>query len=303
MFFDQLSGIKETALITEFHLTMSMKTRSKTDISLISVSAALFMYYAGSWGLRRYWYALLIRTSLENIPSDLSSLMRMIVRLILVLVIMIYTGQTSIFRRKRSSFFKGLVSGIYIIIFAVGSVICHICLLYAGQPYDNPGIRKVIYYCLYFLLVGVIEELFYRGVISDLILRITLKKENSGRSVAVAVVLSGLIFSLSHAAYLFRSGTSGDLIQMSGALVMGMLFTAVYYRTGNIFSVIFLHVINDIAAGLPLLFSQNTGGISGVIDNYNILNLVSLLPYIGILFFVLRRQNLDKILDTIHERE
>lgn len=299
MFFDQLSGIKGTALITEFHLTMSMKTRGKTDISLISVSAALFLYYAGSWGLKRYWHVLLVRAGLGNIPSDVSSIMRMTIRFILVLIIMILTGQISVLHRKRSNFFKGLVSGIYIVIFAVGSVICHVCLLYTGQPNDNPGLRKILFYCLYFLLVGVIEELFYRGIVADLILRITMKKEISTRSVAAAVVLSGTIFSLSHAGYLFRSGTSGDLIQMSGAFVMGMLFTTVYYRTGNIFSVIFLHVINDIAAGLPLLFSQNTGGISGIIDNYNLLNLVSLVPYISILLFVLRRQNLEEILDTI----
>ena len=111
MYLYRLSGIRKTVLTTEFHLTMSMKKRSKTDISLISVSAALFMYYAGSWGLRRYWRILLERSGLGSIPSDVSSIMRMTVRLILVLIIMIITGQAGIFRRKSGSFFKGLVSG------------------------------------------------------------------------------------------------------------------------------------------------------------------------------------------------
>ena len=270
---------------------------SPISISWMRVWTALIFYLMGSLLLRRYWPALLIRTGLGDIPSDLSSLLRMCARLLLVLGIMVAAGQTYIFRRKGTGFLKGLVPGGYILFFAAGSILYNLYAIGGPQLEDLPGMRLILYYLIYFLFVGVTEELLYRGIAADMVLRLILRHGKNAGSVVCAVLLSGALFSLMHSVNLLHADSIGVLIQMLGAFFMGMLLTAVYYRTSSIYVVIFLHVINDIAGGLPLILDQNAGGISGVISGYGLQDILLLLPYIAALLIVLRRRKLADILE------
>ena len=72
---------------------------------------------------------------------------------------------------------------------------------------------------------------------------------------------------------------------------MGMFLTAIYYRTRNIYAVMILHIVNDLAAALPfaILKGGDGAGISGVISGYGASELLMLIPYVVLIMILLRR--------------
>ena len=88
---------------------------------------------------------------------------------------------------------------------------------------------------------------------------------------------------------------SGVLVQMLGAFLMGMVLVAVYYRTANIYAVIILHAVNDIAAAMPVTILRSEQTISDMISGYGIKDVLLLLPYIAVLFVILRPAKTESI--------
>ena len=76
---------------------------------------------------------------------------------------------------------------------------------------------------------------------------------------------------------------------------MGMVLTAVYYRTGNIYAVIILHAINDLAAAMPVTIIQSDQNISDVISGYGLVDIMMLLPYIAVLMVILRPSKMEDL--------
>ena len=275
---------------------MKNDTKYRFKSSCFSVCAAVFLYLSGSFAIKRYWSGFLRRVGRATLSPYLASLLRMMIFLLLVLFILILTRQVWVLFQRRTSFLKGLVPGSYIILFALMSILYN--LFYAGFQ-AVPNKRLLLYYVIYFLLVGIIEELFFRGILAEQILQIILEHKHDRSSIIKSVIFSSLIFALFHIQNLFGADAAGVLIQMLGAFLIGMVFTAVYYRTGNIYVVIFLHAFNDIAAVFPLLFGQNDAGLSDIISSYGLLDIFLLLAYIPVLLVVLRRAKTDEILQRI----
>ncbi|MDR0907305.1 MAG: CPBP family intramembrane metalloprotease [Rikenellaceae bacterium] len=92
------------------------------------------------------------------------------------------------------------------------------------------------------VLAPVCEEMLFRGLILEYI--------KQKRGVAVAVVLSALIFGLVHAPI---------LPQMVNAFVLGIMLGYVYVLTGSLVSVIIVHAANN---ALSYLIMELTGGQS-----------------------------------------
>ena len=82
---------------------------------------------------------------------------------------------------------------------------------------------------------------------------------------------------------------------MAGAFVLGMFLTAVYFRSGNIYTVIFLHILNDIVAALPVTILKSDISINDIISGYEAADLTMLIPYIIVLIFLLRPKKLEEI--------
>lgn len=213
----------------------------------------------------------------------------------------------------RQGFFRSLVPGAYILAYALFTLVWN--LIAAVQ--DSVGLQSwltIVSAILYFIAVGMAEESMFRGVIADLLIRHFLNRpeeaaETASREpaagagflssdaarVRAAVVLSGLLFGLIHGVNLQSASVSGVLIQMTGAFVIGMLITAVYFRTKNIWAVIFLHAFNDIAAGLPAAILDLNMDLTDVIDGSDWTTLALLIPYLAALLIVLRPSKLREI--------
>ncbi len=108
------------------------------------------------------------------------------------------------------------------------------------------------------------------------------------------VIFSAILFALSHALN-FRSGYMyGVVMQICGAFVMGFYLAAVYYRTRNIFTVIFLHFFNDIAAGMTTTIFRMDGDLLDIVEGYGPENVIVLLPFLFAGIYLLRRRKIEE---------
>jgi membrane protease YdiL (CAAX protease family) len=103
----------------------------------------------------------------------------------------------------------------------------------------------------YAIGVAPAEETFFRGL---LLPQLRLKFSPIGPAVAVgmALVLSSLVFALYHLPGLLLDGASSGgtaaldiAIELGRLFTVGMLYAALYLRTGNLFLVIGIHALGD----------------------------------------------------------
>jgi membrane protease YdiL (CAAX protease family) len=122
------------------------------------------------------------------------------------------------------------------------------------KPYltDTPTIWKVVIEgFVYYIGVGMIEELYVRGFLLNIIEKLFRKSKNA---VLWAVVLSSLVFGLGHIPGMLGSppfAAAGNVIWTIG---LGLYFGAVYKRTGNLWVPIILHAVLNFS-GIPFVFS------------------------------------------------
>ena len=160
-----------------------------------------------------------------------------------------------------------------------------------GGRYSFNPIWQIPIFIAAMFLTGLTEELYFRGLVSNLFL------EKFGRNrygVWSAVICSGMIFGLMHLGNLFAADPGGVLIQTFAAAAMGMALTAIYYKTRNIWVVIFLHAFNDFCA---LIISACISGVSmaGIIGSYSPLQFISAAPYIIVTIILLRDNEMNRI--------
>ena len=251
--------------------------------------------------LYRYWGSFLYRMGLyDKLPAYLSASGRLFVLLSVILFQMFLINGMHIFTRRRQTLPGALIPGLYLI----AASFCSIGVGLMNAEDFQKG-STIVFSITYFILVGITEELVYRGVAADILLKTFLFRANpSGdrpyeragrRAVWLAVVCSGLIFGIAHLSNMSHAGVSGVLVQMLGAFLMGMVLVAVYYRTANIYSVMILHAINDIAAAMPVTILKSDQTISDVISGYGVRDVLLLIPYIVVLLIILRPSKMESI--------
>lgn len=110
---------------------------------------------------------------------------------------------------------------------------------------SNINVYEVIALLLYTLTVGLFEEIMCRGWLQNEFIE-RFGKDRKG--VIYSIVVSGSIFGFMHITNLFfGQDVFTTLIQIMAAIVTGVSFGAIYYRTKNIWSVIILHGLWDFA--------------------------------------------------------
>ena len=149
----------------------------------------------------------------------------------------------------------------------------------------------VVWFLIGMTSVGVAEEFLFRGVIAQTLL------EHFGTSRAgvwKACLLSGVLFGAAHLSNLIGSAPLGVLMQCVFAASLGTLYTAVYYRTGNLWVTAFLHAGMDItsmlAGGL-----YGTQSVAESISGYDLSMLTSVFIYLIPTVFLLRKKKIGEV--------
>ena len=273
----------------------------KTKYPFWTLLAFLICYKFSQTFISKCWNWFIYRAGLHGrLPAYFSGSLQLSLRLLVILFLMYLISHMHIFTRRRQRLPGALVPGLYLLVMSflsIGWGLMH------AEGFQSRS--TILFSITYFILIGVIEELVYRGVAADILLKTFLFRLNpsgnrsydrTGRKVIwEAVLCSGLIFGIAHISNMSYADISGVLVQMLGAFLMGMVLVAVYYRTANIYAVIILHAVNDIAAAMPVTILRSEQTISDMISGYGIKDVLLLLPYIAVLFVILRPAKTESI--------
>ena len=145
----------------------------------------------------------------------------------------------------------GFLRGFYIGGFMVGyCVYVAVAQLFLQSVSGSDGVRSaggIMIYILTMFLVGMNEEVIMRGIVLNLFAD---RFSNTRRGVLAAIILSSVIFGAAHIPNVL-SGVplSSALIQALQATLLGVLFAAIYLRSGNLWICIIIHALVDFAKG------------------------------------------------------
>lgn len=247
----------------------------------IFVVAVFFIAFKGSG-----WMISLITNDADNYGI---LFVKEAIGAVIAIFLVWYSGVSKIFDRKGIGIGKGLFIGLYNVV--IGTLTLIINLFWEEAEHNLQPWYFILSFLLCMVCVGITEELVFRGVIAEILFH---KFGANKAGIWKAVLLSGIFFGVMHLSNIFYASPIGVIVQVIGACISGMLFTAIYYRSGNIWVTIIIHAYIDMAALILSGFFGN-GTIESTISDYKFSNLIGCIPYIIVLLFLLRNKKIQEI--------
>ena len=219
----------------------------------------------------------------------------------LVLIVMILFKNSYVFTAKKQKFVKSITLGFPMLIIAA------ISLLGSLSSLDGFNFGNFINLLLLTIFIGIAEEFLCRGWLQNEFIE---RYGDTKKHIVLSLLFSSLIFGLIH----FSNMLAGQdlfttIVQVLQATSAGLLLGSIYYKTKNIWAVIFLHSIYDFClmiGDLNLIkdctFNTPTTGI--VLYNTFSTLVLSAINIVGALL-VLKRTNLKdgtKVIDKNDKR-
>lgn len=250
---------------------------------LFAIFYAIFIKITGT--------ALYVLLKFLNKIPDLISVINYLLLCVILFFILKKLKLLGILKEKGNGFWYGIKVGAFIVCLGIFSIVDDL-----PQNISQGQIQPFIYivaFCLDMLFVGITEEIVFRGIIQNKIYECFDMKTRKG--IYMAIICSGLIFGSCHILN-SMSGISfrAALMQATGVSGMGIYFSAIYYRSNNIYSMIALHAFNDFA-NLTASGIWGIGDLSTVVENYNIYALVGFAFYLALSLFLLRKSKLNQL--------
>ncbi|MDO4848521.1 MAG: type II CAAX endopeptidase family protein [Coriobacteriia bacterium] len=164
---------------------------------------------------------------------------------LLLYLVLFRTGRLGLLTKKGRGFAAGLRTGGYCLGF-IAAAAGQALLAGFAQGYGINLAGASVVYVLFMLMVGVTEEIVARALIAETFL----EHFGTAREGALrAALASGVIFGAMHLTNAIGGNLPGTMIQVSLCVTAGVLYAAVYFRSGNLWSIVLIHGLNDVAAG------------------------------------------------------
>lgn len=128
--------------------------------------------------------------------------------------------------------FSGLLIMLPALVFALWNIVIH----FITKGDFNPLTTEIL---ILGLAPAVFEEVVFRGIFIH-------NLKASGKSNMAALLIPAVIFGLVHLTNAVNGDIVQALVQTGYAVVVGLVFGAIYIRTGDLFSVILAHAVTDI---------------------------------------------------------
>ena len=203
------------------------------------------------------------------------------------------TKRINVLKWKRQGIGTGLLVGLFMLI-AQGLVILRWFLQYSiGMQTVTISVGEIILFLLAMIMVGISEELMFRGVLLNVCLDFF--GETTVSSIRKAIIIAGSIFGAFHIFnVLIGASLSGSIVQAANAIALGIMLGAIYIRSGkNIWPCIILHTIQDTAAFLQSGM-MNGGGIKDSVSGYDITAIPTIVLLLLIGFFIMRKKKMSQ---------
>jgi len=145
-------------------------------------------------------------------------------------------------------------------------------------PFDNkPTVWKILLEgILYYVGVGIVEELYVRGLFLNIVEKLAYKRKNK---TAIAILVSSFVFGLGHIPGMIELGPLVVIFKVISITGMGLYFGTIYKKMGNLWIPIIQHIFIDLCA-LPYCFTTFSGyktvSLVGLLVIYTLLGIYSL---------------------------
>jgi len=168
---------------------------------------------------------------------------------------------------------SGLSRGVHLLAVAIPVGVLVLTAVSVGGFPARPA-SEVIWFIAFALLIGVVEELVYRGWFLSLLLP---------RGRAVAVLVSSLLFAVSHAVNaLAGQDVATSIRQVIFAFLFGIVAALLYLLLGTLWVAIGFHALNDL---IQFLGAESTRPVTDLVT------MGMLLAAVAVLLPLLRRQH------------
>ena len=155
--------------------------------------------------------------------------------IIILLVVLIFKNQYIFNEKKKVGFVKGLLLAV--------PMLFYVCLNFSIKEILSAKLYDVLSLGVYTLLIGLAEEFMCRGWIQNEMIE---RFGKNRKQVILSIILSGLIFGVMHFSNIFAGqGIIETISQIIQAVGSGFMLGAIYYRSKNIWLVVFLHAFWD----------------------------------------------------------
>ena len=260
---------------------------------------SIFLYFLGMAGLFLLFFllsqylTLVVHNSMDGLKYSEDTLFEIIWAGFALILLLLYKNKY-VFTQERDSFTSTLKytipTTILSVIFLISSII------YGIESEVQVSFLSVLNLLIYCFFIGIVEEFLCRGwLLNEFLERFSDSKKN----IVLSIVFSSLIFGLIH--FLNIGETQGfidTLIQVLNATSLGIFFALVYYKTKNIWTVVFIHAFWDFSLIYSELYNEVdcfvAGSTTSSIVLYSIVT--GILVIIGLLlmaFWVYRKTDLS----------
>lgn len=211
---------------------------------------------------------------------------------LVILVVMLLFKNHYVFTEKKEKFWKSLLVGTPILIIALIILVLNVIDL------GNVSTPNFINLVLFSFTIGFAEELMCRGWIQNEFIE---RFGSNRKQVITSICLSGLVFGFLHLTNVFAGQELFDtLMQVLQTTAVGILLGSIYYRTKNIWSVVFIHGFYDFAIMLgevnALRDCTTNGAVSIEVQIFNIVtSLLLVVYYILATVLILRKSKVNKL--------
>ncbi len=191
----------------------------------------------------------------NTIENDiLASSIKTVARIIACTVILLYVKKEykiNLGIKKENLGIGILWYGIVVYIF-----VCVMPLLSSEEPEISllEALPALLFYFVVYMIVGMFEEVLCRGFLFNVFKAYW---GDNKKGIYLAAWLSALLFGSLHLFNLNGSNTIATITQVLYATFFGMLFAAVYYRSGNLLSCIILHGLVDFVGIFWTCFAED----------------------------------------------
>ncbi|MGN1337296.1 MAG: lysostaphin resistance A-like protein [Candidatus Coprovivens sp.] len=211
------------------------------------------------------------------------------------LIIMLVFGNSYIFKSKKMNIFQALALGVFPLGISSISFISDII------PALSNSVPNVISLAAYCISIGLFEEFVCRGWLQTEFIE---RYSNNPKQVKISILLASLIFGGMHITNIWIGSQTilETILQIIQATGMGFLLGSIFYRSKNIWSVVFIHAFWDFS--LMLSESMNVkqctyGNASPEILTYVIITTIVLtMLYFLVGLYIIRN---NKIKDNFED--
>ena len=155
----------------------------------------------------------------------------------IILIVMLLFKNSYVFTEKKMKFKDSVLLGLPMLILIGINLYGSISSL---ESFNSSNFFNLLLLCIF---IGISEEFLCRGWLQNEFIE---RFGDTKKHIILSIVFSSLIFGLMHISNLLTGQSLFQTItQILQATSIGILFGSIYYRSKNIWSVIFLHGLYD----------------------------------------------------------